>query len=164
LGKATGLQLLKTWPQLQDMDWQQHIHSMGLQYGQQCIVPDVPRMLPASVHDTAAGAHIVAVATASGADGATEVQALLPANEQESDSSSVPSAVAADAGVVDQQAANAPEVAWASATAAVADDVAKAGGRSPEAVQGQPKYSWLGRDMSHLLAPGYRKWLQQVGC
>lgn len=154
LGKATGLQLLKTWPQGQDMDWQQHIHSMGLQYGQQCIVPDVPRMLPASVHDTEGGAHIVAVAAASGADSATEVEALLPANEQESGSSSVTTA-AADGGVVDQQAASAPEVAWASAAVAGAGDGAGAG-------QGQPKPAWLGRDMSHLLTAGYKKWLHQV--
>jgi Mrp family chromosome partitioning ATPase len=164
LGKATGLQLLKSWPQVQDKDWQKHIHRLGLQYGQQCTVPDVPRMLPASVHDTAGGAHIVAVATVSGGDGATEVEALLPANEQEGGSSSVPAAVAADAGVVDQQAANAPEVAWASATAAVADDGAKAGGGVPEAGQDQPKSALLGRDLSYLLAPGYKKWLHQVGC
>lgn len=175
LGKATGLQLLKTWPQEQTMDWQQHIHSMGLQYGQQCVVPDVSRMVPAAVHDTADAAHIVGAgpAAADAAGTAAEGEALLPAHEifdsRRSSSSSSSTAAAADAGAVDQEAANAPEAAWATAAEAAGKGSAVAAG-ADTAMKGQEavvhgqhvRSAWLGRDMSYLMAAGYKKWLHQV--
>jgi hypothetical protein len=81
-----------------------------------------------------------------------------------------------DIGAVDQDAAEAPEVAWAPATDAVPaaaaaaaatehrtgteDSVSEAGAQQQDDDAAQSV--WLGRDLSHLMASGYRQWLHQV--
>lgn len=219
ISRATGLQLINTWPRATpDFDLQQHIHAMGLQYGQQCVVPDVARMVPAAVHDTGEAAHIVGApdAAAEGGDSVNSKAAggevlvsargddsrsssrssggslaLSDSSEQKSETDtesevdndgstygsmygSTGKGLPEDIGAVDQDAAEAPAVAWApaadaepaAAAAAAAhhtgtgDSVSEAGAQQQDEEVAQSV--WLGRDLSHLMASGYRQWLHQV--
>jgi len=187
LGRATGLQLLNAWSQGQQLDWQQHIHSMGTQYGRQCIVPEAPRMLPAAVHDTAAGAHIVTAAgdvnvagsavdnEAAGAVRLPEHSAVQqPASGKDTGAGKHQAAAlttgVADGGegldqdgVVDHDAESAPAVAWQPAADGNDTPAALAAAGQQAAAQGQfPRSSWLGRDVSHMLAQPYRRRLHKV--
>lgn len=188
LRRATGLQLLKAWPQGQQLDWQQHIHSMGARYGQQCIVPDAPRMLPAAVHDTAAGAHIVTAAgdidaagsavDSEAAGGAVRLREhgvlQQPAAGKNTgagkhQAAAVMTGVAdggegpGQDGVVDHDAESAPAVAWQPAADGSDTPAALAAAGQQAAVQGQSHgSSWLGRDVSHMLAQPYRRRLHKV--
>jgi hypothetical protein len=47
LSRDMGLQLLANWPQGEAVDWQQHVRSSAVRAGRQCLVPEMPRMVPA---------------------------------------------------------------------------------------------------------------------
>lgn len=47
LSRQMGLQLLAAWPQGEGVDWQQHVRSIAVRAGRQCLVPEMPRMVPA---------------------------------------------------------------------------------------------------------------------
>jgi hypothetical protein len=47
LSRQMGLQLLAAWPQGEAVDWQQHVRSSAVRADRQCLVPEMPRMVPA---------------------------------------------------------------------------------------------------------------------
>lgn len=208
LERATGLQLLKSWPEGQQqhsdsvaVDWQQHVRNMGLQQGRQCVVPDVSRMQPAAM---TAFSGTGGTSTASDASDAAAPDAVADAVDGQRAEDSAPNAASSntggsssdvdtaepdsllqfksdlieggvmseagpDGGVVDEEAAEGPEVV-ASNLAAPADaadtphatDSAAAGQSAAPGQQQLVRSVWQGRDVSHMLEANYGHWLHQV--
>ncbi|WIA08825.1 hypothetical protein OEZ85_008247 [Tetradesmus obliquus] len=80
LSRQMGLQLLAAWPQGEGVDWQQHVRSSAVRAGRQCLVPEMPRMVPAGPADASEAGHIHDPA-ASGKQLVSEHHLGLPSHE-----------------------------------------------------------------------------------